>query len=341
MDWNLISILSSACIFFGIGLCFAYGSSFWNTSYNEIYLSGESGLDEQDLPYTLSIIECVISGLTVVVGLLAVAVPQKIDRNVISIVLVYFLVATVTETVIMTTRLASLGMMGDIEKTCSDSNTATGCPTTRFEAIHDRSIIYTSPIGGDCHFFYWDDMRTRFEGGNPCQLTTPSDSATVICDHNIETFMDWSSPKSYGWRDDPKAIEALNGGDTLTSIDKIHNVAELDVLQTTYNDSISQKFENQPAIAYCYYWGCNSVCNEDRYLINRQWLWSSIVLSVTHLIFAMSAGLLCRRAQNIDDFKPIPVDNIPYAKVKDDDALYLDIPDMGRRKRRLTPGLKF
>ena len=344
-DWNIISILSTACIFFGIGLTFAYGSTFLTTSYNEIYLAGESGLDETDLPYTLAIIECVISGMTLLVGLLAVAVPRKIDRNVITIALVYFLVATVTESILLTTRLSSLGMFGEIAKTCGDPNTATGCPTTRFEAKHDRSILYTSPLGGDCQFFYWDEMRTRYQPGSPCQLTTPSDSATTICDSNIQNFMDWSSPKSYGWRDDPRAIENLNEADELTSVDKIHNVAELDVLQTLYNDSISEKFETQPAIAYCYYWGCNSVCNSHRYLVNQQWMFSSIVLLITHVAFAGSAALICRRAESLDDFKPVLVQNIPYATatvtVKDPEALYLDIPDMGRRKRRLTPGLKF
>jgi len=69
-------------------------------------------------------------------------------------------------------------------------------------------------------------------------------------------------------------------------------------------------------------------------------MFSSIVLLVTHVVFAGCAALICRRAESIDDFKPVLVQNIPFAKV-DVEALYLDIPDMGRRKRRLTPGLKF
>jgi|TARA_B110000908_G_scaffold109648_1_gene128592 hypothetical protein len=345
MDWNLISILSASCIFVGIGLTFSYITTFYLTPYNELYLAGESGMDEQDIPYTIAIIETVVAGLTVIIGMLAVAVPHKIDRNVISIVLIYFIVASIGESVFMTTRLSSLGMIGtNVERTCSDTGVATGCPTTRFEAVHDRPIIYTSPLGGDCQFFFWDEMRSR-SMGNTCQLTAPSQSEEVKCEYNVETFMDWSSPKSYGWRDDPATVMSLDdSAGPLTSITKVHNMQQLDFIQTNASNIIN-KFESQPALAYCYYWGCNAVCNKHRHLINRQWIWSSVAMLITHLIFAMSSALLCRRAGHSSGLPKYHKQEEPLMAIATPVTMskqLFDMPELGRRKRKLNlSGLKF
>jgi len=346
MDWTLVSILSASCIFVGIGLTFSYITTFIQTPYNEIHLSGQSGIDETDTPYTLSIIETVLSSLTVILGMIAIAVPRKIDRNVITIVLIYFLVATIMEAVMVTTRLSSLGMVGDnVVGTCSDRGVSTGCPTTRFEAIHDRVQLYRNPLGGDCQFFYWDSMKTKAQE-NSCQSQNPSDSFELICNNNIENHMNWADPASYGWGDNPEAVRNLpEGSQVLTSVDKIHNPSFIkSILQLQYEDMIQTPISNAtgpPAIAYCYYWGCSSVCNSHRYTINRLWLWSSVILLITHALFAMSSALLCRRAKSYTDSKedmPVTYTAIAIPEVVKSD---FQIPEMGRRKRRLDSGLRF
>jgi hypothetical protein len=142
--------------------------------------------------------------------------------------------------------------------------------------------------------------------------------------------MDWSSPGSYGWRDDPKAIkELLEGSGSLTTIDKVHNMAELMVIQAN-TTSIQAKLTTQPSLAYCWYWGCNSVCNSHRYLINRLWLMVSISLTVLHLVNTLMAAAVWRRKQEK-----------PEAAVELVDAIkaqpFFVVPAIGRRKRRLVP----
>jgi hypothetical protein len=65
----------------GIAVAFSNATTFYLTDYNEVHLSGQSGIDEQDTPYTLTIIETVVSVLTVIIGMLAIQVPRKIDRK--------------------------------------------------------------------------------------------------------------------------------------------------------------------------------------------------------------------------------------------------------------------
>jgi len=343
MEWTVISIMSAACVFVGIAITFSNATTFYLTDYNEIHLAGQSGIDETDTPYTLSIIETVVSGLTVILGVLAIQVPHKIDRNVITIVLVYFLIATILEAVMVTTRMSSLGIIGtDVVGTCSDKGVSTGCPTTRFEDVHDRVQLYTTPLGGDCQFFYWDSMKTKAQN-NSCQSQGPSPGFELICDNNIENHMNWANPSSYGWGDNPEAVMNLpSGSQVLTSVDKLHNPSFIKAhLQIEYEDQIITQMSNSsgpPAIAYCYYWGCSSVCNSHRHLINRQWLWSSVILLITHIIFALSSALLCRRAKAYKE----SYDELPtvYAEVVVDKSEEFMVPQMGRRKRVLN-GLKF
>ena len=343
MDWTIVTSLSASCIFVGVGLTFAYGSTFLLTPYNEIHLSGQSGIDETDTPYTLAIIETVISALTVIIGTIAIYVPKKTDRNVITIALIYFIMVILTESVLVATRLTSLGIVGEnVVGTCSDKGVSTGCPTTRFEDVHDRVQLYTNPLGGDCQFFYWDSMKTKAQN-NSCQSQGPSPGFELICDTNIENHMNWANPSSYGWGDNPEAVMNLpSGSQVLTSVDKLHNPSFIKAhLQIEYEDQIITQMSNSsgpPAIAYCYYWGCSSVCNSHRYLINRQWLWSSVILLITHIVFALSSALLCRRAKAYkESYDKLPTVFAEVVAVKSDEFM---IPQVGRRKRVLN-GLKF
>jgi hypothetical protein len=153
--------------------------------------------------------------------------------------------------------------------------------------------------------------------------------------------MNWADPASYGWGDNPEAVRNLpEGSQVLTSVDKIHNPSFIkSILQLQYEDMIQTPISNAtgpPAIAFCYYWGCSSVCNSHRYTINRLWLWSSVILLITHALFAMSSALLCRRAKSYTDSKEdMPV---TYTAIPIPEASEFEIPEMGRRKRRLMDG---
>jgi hypothetical protein len=186
-------------------------------------------------------------------------------------------------------------------------------------------------------------MKTKAQN-NSCQSQNPSASFELICNNNIENHMNWANPASYGWGDNPEAIMDLpEGSQVLTSVDKLHNPSFIKAsLQIKYEDQIITQMSNSsgpPAIAYCYYWGCSSVCNSHRYLINRQWLWSSVILLITHVLFAISSALLCRRAKEYKIVPVLPVAVTPPIAVAFPVNGFV-VPQMGRRKRVLN-GLKF
>ena len=332
MSNGLVTAVSYLCTVIGLGFTFAYLATFYLTPYNQLFLSGESGTDETDLSYTLAIVECVVSGCTFIIGVLAFAAAPTPPRRVVLIALLFFGVSGVLEGTFGTLRAFNLGLIGtDIERTCSDTGVFTGCPTTRFESKHKQTILYTSPNGGDCQFWYWDSMKRR-GSTDPCQGSYSGGLADIKCAHNIENFMDWSSPTSYGWRDDPTEVRT-SGTNVLSTIRKTHNMVELNLIQSNAS-GINNPFTTQPSIAYCWYWGCNPVCNSHRYLINRLWLMSSIVLTVLHAVNALMAGYLWR-------LPPSPSKKQPALPMPTAAGLGLTpsfvVPDFGRRRRPLQP----
>tara|TARA_B110000091_G_scaffold214383_1_gene267421 strand:+ start:12197 stop:13213 length:1017 start_codon:yes stop_codon:yes gene_type:complete len=329
MASGLVTAVSYLCTVIGLGFTFAYLCTFYLTPYNQLYLVGESGTDDSDFSYTLAIVECVVSGCTFIVGVLAFAAVQKPPPRVVLVALVFFGVSGLLEGTFGTLRAFNLGLIGtNIDHTCSDTGVFTGCPTTRFEAKHKQTILYTSPNGGDCQFWFWDSMKRR-GSTNACQGAYSS----AKCSYNIETFMDWSSPTSYGWRDDPSELSNLTP-DTgvLTTIKKTHNMAELEYIQSNTTGAVITPFTTQPSLAYCWYWGCNSVCNSHRYLINRLWLVFSVVLCLLHATNVIMVGVLWRQQQ-----RPAPKRAPPLVSETSELGVSSPfvVPDFGRRRRQL------
>lgn len=329
---KLTNIMFYLTTFIGIGATFSYIVTFYFTPYNEIrYPESE---DATDVPYTLAIVECVICGATFLLGLLSFG--SSPSKRVIGIVLFFFIFATLAEGTFSVIRGWNLGIVGDdVERTCSDTSKS-GCPTSRFEAVPDNPTIeYVTPKGGDCQFWFWGPhMRARYTGESACNGYGQSDG---VCGDIIETYMDWTLASSYGLRDDPDDIVAASSGQLMT-VDQIHNMKYLFSLQATVGNvsiPISEQFTEQPAIAYCWYWGCSEVCQPERYLVNRWWLASSVTLFVLDLLLLMFSAILWR--QEPDSEKAgLPVTS-PVTE-------NLVVPEFGRRKRRLVQnpsGLQF
>ena len=340
-----------------VGLCVsaAYAATFFLTPYNELYLSGKSGYDDTDLPYTLAIVECCIAASTFMVGVLAFT--RKPARRAVLVALIFFIVALVMSGTFGSIRAWNLGIVGDdMERTCSDEGLS-GCPTTRFEAAHKRDIMFDSPFGGECSFWFWGPtMKARYEGQEIIPGTgEPANDACAgwagsngrMCDQKIETYMDFSEPSSYGWRDDTEDITALladtSGGVT---IKKVHNMEIVYQLQQTVtsqlNSSIpaSQRYNSQPTIAYCWYWGCSEVCTKDRHWVNRWWLYSSVVLTLANIVNVVLAALIWRRLpgpkEDLVAGVAVPTD----VEIPEIESAY--IPKQGRRRRLQNPsGLLF
>jgi len=344
------------CTFIGLSATAAYAVTFYLTKYNQLYLSGQSGYDETDLPYTYAIVECCISAATLLIGLLLPAQPTK---RTLLICVLFFGVSGGLQGTFGMLRAWNLGLVGDdVQKTCSDVSQATGCPTTRFEYVHDRDIAYGSPSGGDCTFWFWGnrpadpssssdammrlvdierqqclDVGVQLEdcpSGREQPNLSPNGTFHDVNPRTIQTYMDWSDPFSYGWRDDPNAVLNLESTTNLETLnlDKTHNMQQIMSLQEKAVLPDGDKLTTAPSIAYCWYWGCNSVCHEQRYLVNRWWLLSSIALCVLHVVnVVVAANLYAKKKQ-----KSVAV---PTEDEEEDDMEML-APARGRRKRQLV-----
>lgn len=363
MYTELISAISYLSIIFGIMAVASYAVTFYILDYNGLYLSGKSGYDDTDLPYTYAIVECVTAGFTLVIGVMAFGTSGRPTKRAVMVAVIFFGAACVLEGTFSMLRAWNLGLVGDdMEKTCSDVGQATGCPTTRFEHVHDRDILYSEPSGGDCTFWFW--------GNKPEDASSSSTSMTRYIDiikpkadgtgyqnpnmatgiyfgldpREIETYMDWSQASSYGWRDDPNSLtnigaeddESLDNLDAL-NLNKRHNMRQIMTLQDKIllarDDYIAEadQLSQAPSISYCWYWGCNSVCNHERYLVNRLWFGTSLTLFVVQLTSAALAAMVYRKT---------PVHE--HTKFSSEDAedfeedVELMAPLKGRRKRQLV-----
>tara|TARA_B110000879_G_scaffold202168_1_gene278185 strand:+ start:381 stop:1484 length:1104 start_codon:yes stop_codon:yes gene_type:complete len=355
---GLITIVSCLCTFIGLSASAAYAVTFYMTKYNQLYLSGQSGYDETDMPYTYAIVECCISSATFFIGLLGFVTAGRPTRRAILVCLLFFGVSCGLQGTFGILRAWNLGIIGDdMQKTCSDISQSTGCPTTRFEHVHERAITYASPSGGDCTFWFWGNRASMAlptagsmmrlvdiekkncpPGQNTCTSTTlPGGLYKGIAPGTIEKYMNWADVFSYGWRDDPDEVIKLGETGNLESLmlDKTHNMQHILTIQnksataTSGNIPEADQLSEAPSIAYCWYWGCNSVCHEQRYLVNRWWFFSSLGLCVLHIMNVIVSAML---------FQRLPKIAYAVAAVEPDDEpdLELMVPTRGRRKRQLV-----
>lgn len=370
----LVKAISVITIILGLTVSTAYVATFYLLNYNELYLNGQSGYDDTDLPYTYAIVECVISIMTCFIGLLAFSSGGRPRKKAVMIAIIFFSLSAIIAGMFGMLRAWNLGLVGDdMEKTCSDVGQATGCPTTRFEYVHDREIVYKEPAGGDCTFWFWgnkaegigssDSMERLFDivrldsndkYVNAEMEKTPRGRYKSLVQREIETYMDWSEATSYGWRDDPDALIALAvDSDSAVNLEtlmlrKVHNMKMMMDFQTQIVNAEPKdimevdRFTEQPTLSYCWYWGCSRVCHGERYLINRWWLWSSLTLFTFEFTMVILSALVYRKTPKMDK-----------EGLNDEEALELDdeeeelgdeefMPLRGRRKRLQNPsGLMF
>ena len=77
---GLTTAVTYLSVIAGLFAAASYGATFYLVPYNELYVTGRSGYDDTDLPYSLAIVECVIAGSTFIVGVLAFAKTRHDDQ---------------------------------------------------------------------------------------------------------------------------------------------------------------------------------------------------------------------------------------------------------------------
>ena len=359
MTSGLVTAIAILTTVIGLCVCTSYAVTLYLLNYNELYIAGQSGYDDTDVPYTYAIVECVIAVMTFIIGALAFSSAPR--KKAVLIALIFFGASSIISGTFGMLRAWNLGLIGDdMEKTCSDVGQATGCPTTRFEHVHDREIVYTEPSGGDCTFWFWgnkagsDSMERLFDivrqdvNGNFMNAEMKSDGKyKSLMPGEIETYMDWTEASSYGWRDDPDALIAL-AEDKAVDLEtlmlrKVHNMKVLLDFQTqivTADDKdivTADRLTEQPTLSYCWYWGCSRVCHGERYLVNRWRLASSLILFVLEFVAMVLSALIYNQGQVKEEKRASQSVDV---EIPDENEELL--PLRGRRKRLQNPsGLMF
>ena len=368
MTSGLVTAISVITTILGLTVSTAYVATFYLLNYNELYLAGQSGYDDTDLPYTYAIVECVISIMTCFIGILAFSSGGRPRKKAVMIAIIFFSLAGIIAGMFGMLRAWNLGLIGDdMEKTCSDVGQATGCPTTRFEFVHDREIMYKEPAGGDCTFWFWgnkaegssDSMERLFDiirlDSNDNYVNAEMDKSPKgkyksLDQREIETYMDWSEATSYGWRDDPNALIALAVDSDSTDpvnletlmLRKVHNMKMMMDFQTRIVGNEPKdimevdRFTEQPTLSYCWYWGCSRVCHGERYLINRWWLCSSLTLFTFEFIMVILSALVYRKTPRVNKEDEEDKEDEEEGIDEEDPEEEYFIPLRGRRKRQLV-----
>ena len=164
-----------------------------------------------------------------------------------------------------------------IDGSCGDTSTAAACPATR--------VGRTLASDVDCVFWFWGDMQSRADF-----ISIPGYANEQF---SMLDLMDWARHAPYGWYQ--KDGDVVYGGQELFTYQ--------DTFETTYNTSVGvfKITENTiPDISHCWYWGCDAVCNEERYFINRAMVWFAALWAVVEAILFGLAVYLGRASVDSD-----------------------------------------
>ena len=157
-------------------------------------------------------------------------------------------------------RLGALGFFNSVLSTpavgtCADTSWDSGCPATRFNHFAPNKQLDKINKKDQCMFLAYNENNITTEG----------------------SIIDWSLKENY---DASKRNNLVNRANLNLNIPCVNNKCNTGTCQ----DGKCIISENDlPSIHWCWYWGCNDICN-DRYVLNRTWLGLSITNTVIYLV---------------------------------------------------------
>lgn len=150
--------------------------------------------------------------------------------------------------VITLLRMGAMGIMYDLnlstvsQGTCADVDWQTGCPTTRFNKYSSSKISNLE----ECNFnAYGGDGKTS------------TDKFTN----------DWALPENYDASKRSRLVSNANNALNIVPAGDVCDVGTISTDKTKCEISAN----DLPEIHWCWYWGCDQVCNP-RYRVNHTWL---------------------------------------------------------------------
>lgn len=192
------------------------------------------------------------------------------------------------------------------------------CPTTRHENQKPSesagfwNISETEPLfRSDCVFWFWDNtftlesalISTSGQSGTGAGVTIDPSKRESLKNEMLNN-MNWQDRKNYGFDNiDDQCENDLGALDCIADGRTVYQQIEVKARQVNdggadeYGVAIEKQLPGDvgakqlPDISFCYYWGCNAVCNHYRYRINRVLHYLSMAMALLSLILAGMAGL--------------------------------------------------
>ena len=174
------------------------------------------------------------------------------------------------------------------------------CPTTRHENQGASPGVFwkvekTEPtLESDCVFWFWDNTFTLdslLKGSSGMGINNTF--REELKDEMIEN-MDWTQKHLYGYYGCRNGANCVSDGRTIFQ----------SIQEKQLGVPINDKLSSTPDISFCYYWGCSSVCNPDRYRVNRILLYTGFVMSgATFLLLCVCGALASGTPQGFEEEK--------------------------------------
>lgn len=171
------------------------------------------------------------------------------------------------------------------------------CPTTRHDNTRPSptsgtwNISSSEPLfKSDCVFWFWDNTFTL----ESALIAGTGGAKREALKNEMLENMNWADKKNYGYmsvdspcNNDLGATDCIADGRTV--YETIETNAEPDTNE--YGVSIVKKLPGPagnkqiPDITFCYYWGCDEICNEYRYRINRILHYGGLFMCFVSILF--------------------------------------------------------
>lgn len=316
-----------------------YMSQPWLFDLNVFNPNPGQGINDQyNQPGNITTVETILAGLSFAIGLFAAGATlagktQAKNSNLLMVATGMYVIVFALGCYHSWIRAEKLGVLYEFfptvfstEGTCKDVDWRTGCPTSRFRYRFSNETKPKIEI---------DDLvelntiaQCRF---NAYQNGTDATGATFKVT-SLETSV--AGRPTVNWAD-KNMYDNVNINPT-SSTDKgvLHDAANyikllqkdgkcedygVPVIDTSgpYKDIARCRVSGPelPDISWCWYWGCSEACN-DRYQLNRIWLWLSGFSTLCYFILAVMSAIGVKVTSDEVEDTVIPIANAKLLNYK-------------------------
>ena len=284
---------------------------------NELYFK----VDNE--PYTYASIECFLAGLSFLIGMfvggLTLAGSEK-SKNPTSIKagMVFYGVLAGVSIIYTMLRASKLGVIYEIspvifsnKSTCYDTAFETGCPTARFKYKTGKKNLQIDYDVANGNGEIGEGGETGKLNKQACTFNAFEVQNNTVKKYRYDYVIPTTTPPTAEFRLDYSDFNVYDKVYTEGSaLGNLKDAAANRIFLEQNSDGTCEKGKAVAAntapytskrcqydggdladITWCWHWGCDNVCNEERYKVNRIWLYVSFASTGSYLLLMLFSGL--------------------------------------------------